>query len=107
MEEFLGAIPGQGGTPLRESGRSYIIYVQFNGSKCAYKWNGGKAKSRLQTGRTDLVRCIVTRKRPALFRGRRFEDVIILLCVRWYPVPAADRSFWLRKYSRLGNGLGD
>ncbi len=24
------------------------------------------------------------RKRPALFRGRHFEDVIILLCVRWY-----------------------
>jgi transposase-like protein len=32
----------------------------------------------------DLVRCVVTRKRPALFRGRHFEDVIILLCVRWY-----------------------
>jgi transposase-like protein len=26
----------------------------------------------------------VTRKRPALFRGRHFEDVIILLCLRWY-----------------------
>jgi hypothetical protein len=26
----------------------------------------------------------VTRKRPALFRGRHFEEVIILLCVRWY-----------------------
>ena len=24
------------------------------------------------------------RKRPALFRGRHFEDVIIMLCVRWY-----------------------
>src|SRR6185295_1670186 len=34
--------------------------------------------------RGGLVRCIVTRKRPALFRGRHFEDVIILLCVRWY-----------------------
>src|SRR4026207_1004524 len=22
--------------------------------------------------------------RPALFRGRHFEDVIIILCVRWY-----------------------
>lgn len=22
--------------------------------------------------------------RPALFRGRHFEDVIIMLCVRWY-----------------------
>ena len=32
----------------------------------------------------DLVRCVVTRERPALFRGRHFEDVIILLCVRWY-----------------------
>ena len=32
----------------------------------------------------DLVGCIVTRRRPALFRGRHFEDVIILLCVRWY-----------------------
>ena len=26
----------------------------------------------------------VTPKRPALFRGRHFKDVIILLCVRWY-----------------------
>jgi transposase-like protein len=26
----------------------------------------------------------VTRNRPAPFRGRHFEDVIILLCVRWY-----------------------
>src|SRR5215471_347298 len=25
----------------------------------------------------DLVGCIVTRRRPALFRGRHFEDVII------------------------------
>ena len=22
--------------------------------------------------------------RPALFRGRHFQDVIIILCVRWY-----------------------
>jgi transposase, IS6 family len=26
----------------------------------------------------------VTQNRPALFRGRHFEDVIIILCVRWY-----------------------
>jgi transposase, IS6 family len=26
----------------------------------------------------------VSQRRPALFRGRHFEDVIILLCVRWY-----------------------
>jgi transposase-like protein len=26
----------------------------------------------------------VTRSRPAVFRGRHFEDAIILLCVRWY-----------------------
>jgi transposase-like protein len=26
----------------------------------------------------------VIRKRPVLFRGRHFEDAIILLCVRWY-----------------------
>ena len=26
----------------------------------------------------------VSQKRPALFRGRHFEDVVILLCVRWY-----------------------
>ena len=26
----------------------------------------------------------MSQKRPALFRGRHFEDVIILLCVRWY-----------------------
>ena len=23
-------------------------------------------------------------RRPALFRGRHFEDVVIVLCVRWY-----------------------
>ena len=34
--------------------------------------------------RADLVGYSVTRRRPALFRGRHFEDVIILLCVRWY-----------------------
>ena len=26
----------------------------------------------------------MSQRRPALFRGRHFEDVIILLCVRWY-----------------------
>ena len=26
----------------------------------------------------------MTKNRPALFRGRHFEDVIIILCVRWY-----------------------
>lgn len=26
----------------------------------------------------------MTKNRPALFRGRHFEDVIITLCVRWY-----------------------
>jgi transposase, IS6 family len=26
----------------------------------------------------------VNQKRPALFRGRHFEDVIIMLCIRWY-----------------------
>jgi IS6 family transposase len=26
----------------------------------------------------------VSQKRPALFRGRHFEDVVIVLCVRWY-----------------------
>ena len=26
----------------------------------------------------------VSQKRPALFRGRHFQDVIIVLCVRWY-----------------------
>jgi transposase, IS6 family len=26
----------------------------------------------------------VTQNRPALFRRRHFEDVIIILCVRWY-----------------------
>ena len=26
----------------------------------------------------------MTRRGPALFRGRHFEDVLILLCVRWY-----------------------
>jgi transposase, IS6 family len=26
----------------------------------------------------------VTKDRPALFRGRHFEEVVIILCVRWY-----------------------
>ena len=26
----------------------------------------------------------VSEKRPVLFRGRHFQDVIIVLCVRWY-----------------------
>ena len=26
----------------------------------------------------------MNKKRPALYRGRHFEDVIIMLCVRWY-----------------------
>src|ERR1044071_3637761 len=26
----------------------------------------------------------VSQRRPALFRGRHFEDVVIVLCVRWY-----------------------
>ena len=26
----------------------------------------------------------MTKKRPAIFRGRHFEDGIIALCVRWY-----------------------
>ena len=26
----------------------------------------------------------MTRKRSVLFRGRHFEDVVILVCVRWY-----------------------
>ena len=26
----------------------------------------------------------MSQDRPVLFRGRHFEDVIILLCVRWY-----------------------
>ena len=26
----------------------------------------------------------MSQKRPAVFRGRHFEDVVILLCVRWY-----------------------
>jgi IS6 family transposase len=26
----------------------------------------------------------VTNDRPPLFRGRHFEDVLIILCVRWY-----------------------
>src|SRR5437762_12818691 len=35
--------------------------------------------------RTDSGRVIhVIQHRAALFRGRHFEDVIILLCVRWY-----------------------
>ena len=38
----------------------------------------------MQIARADLVRYTLTKNRPALFRGRHFEDGIILLCVRWY-----------------------
>jgi hypothetical protein len=38
----------------------------------------------LQTLRLNLIGWTVTRNRPALFRGRHFEDVIILRCVRSY-----------------------
>ena len=38
----------------------------------------------LQTGCVDLLRRLVSHRRPALFRGRHFEDVVIVLCVRWY-----------------------
>lgn len=31
-----------------------------------------------------MVWCIVTRKRPALFHERHFEDAICFLCVRWH-----------------------
>jgi hypothetical protein len=37
----------------------------------------------LQTPRLNLVGWTVTQTRPALFRGRHFEDVIIVLCVRY------------------------
>jgi transposase-like protein len=26
----------------------------------------------------------MTQSRPALFRGRHFGDVIIIMCIRWY-----------------------
>ena len=58
------------------------------GMSSGWSRNGGGVigKALLQTwlNRFGLVGCIVTRKRPAMFRGRHFEDVIILLCVRWY-----------------------
>ena len=38
----------------------------------------------LQTPWLNLVGWTVTQNRPALFRGRHFEDVIVILCVRWY-----------------------
>ena len=44
----------------------------------------GSVGSVANATRADLVRFIVTQRRPALFRGRHFEDVIILLYVRWY-----------------------
>jgi hypothetical protein len=42
------------------------------------------ARDVLQTPRLNLVGWTVTQTRPALFRGRHFEDVIIVPCVRWY-----------------------
>ena len=38
----------------------------------------------LQCGCADLVLCSVGIKRPAIFRRKHFEDVVILLCFRWY-----------------------
>ena len=44
---------------------------------CKVTRTGSVANRMLQAGR-------VTRNRPPLFRGRHFEDVVIILCVRWY-----------------------
>jgi hypothetical protein len=44
-------------------------------------------KDVLQTPWLNLVGWTVTQNRPALFRGQHFEDVIIILCVRWYDTP--------------------
>jgi hypothetical protein len=53
----------------------------------------------------------VTQNRPALFRGRHFEDVVIILCVRWYlryslsyrdlEEIMAERGLWVRELLRL------
>ena len=43
------------------------------------------------------------RKRPALFRGRHFEDAIILPCVRWYLRQAkAEHCRWLWPTAAMG-----
>src|SRR5512133_2753137 len=44
------------------------------------KRNGSVANRRAAIWYGDSV----SQKRPALFRGRHFQDVVILLCVRWY-----------------------
>jgi hypothetical protein len=51
---------------------------------------------------TDRVRRIVTRRQPALFRGRHFEDVIILLCVRRKSYRARQRNQNSLTDSRVG-----
>ena len=51
---------------LAPDGSGYRMHTRF--AKFGSVANGVEA---------DLVRCILTRKRPALFRGRHFEDVII------------------------------
>jgi len=45
-----------------------------------------KLKIRICCNRAERIwyRDSVSRKRPELFRGRHFQDEIIILCVRWY-----------------------
>jgi len=38
----------------------------------------------------------VIQRRPALFRGRHFEDVVIVLCVRWYLRYSLGTGIWKR-----------
>ena len=59
-------------------------FLPLPNASTVYRSGHGIAGFVANADRADLVRCIVTRRRPALFRGRHFEDVIILLCVRWY-----------------------
>ena len=46
---------------------------------------------------------MVSQKRPELFRGRHFEDVIIILCVRWYL--RYSLSYWDVEAMMLERGL--
>src|SRR5262245_18217064 len=67
--------------PIRRKAQAYS---QLQRPNCNFDLFPG-AKRFLSATAIDriFVQCIVTRK-PPLFRGRHFEDMIVLLCIRWY-----------------------
>jgi hypothetical protein len=56
-------------------------------------YRGGAQRIRIKL---EAVARSRTQLRPVRFRGGHFEDVIILLCVRWYCVIRSATGIWKR-----------